>query len=286
MPSAEEKEVLCGLGNWRPPFLQRFASKKTYMIIIGLLGIIQSMMYTYLAAMISTLERQFGITSKQSAWLMSGNEISQILFLFVMPLVLRARKRPLWMSFGLFSSGIGCIMMCLPHAISDRSYLEDTSVQQHLAANNSDFTISSSSMLDGMCGAENHPSSLEKLCDEGGHRKTDWGGLALVFFGIVLTGVGNCFFHTFGVPYLDDNMTHDTAPMWLSVMYVFRLIGPTLGFALASFCMKIYVIPNETPDFEEKDPRWIGAWWLGFPIIGACILILAIPLALFPERLP
>ena len=32
--------------------------------------------------------------------------------------------------------------------------------------------------------------------------------------------------------------------------------------------------------------RWIGAWWLGFPIIGVCILLLVIPLALFPERLP
>ena len=186
MPSSREKEVMCGLADCRPPFLQRFASKKTYMIIIGLLGIVQGMSFTYFGAMLSTLERQFGITSKQLAWLMSGMEISQILFIFVMPFVSHARKRPLWMSFGLFCSGIGCIMMFLPHLVSDRSYLEDISVQKHLTNSNSGVAESNSSVPDGMCGAEHHPSSLEKMCDEQGHRKIDWGGLALVFFGIIL----------------------------------------------------------------------------------------------------
>ena len=32
--------------------------------------------------------------------------------------------------------------------------------------------------------------------------------------------------------------------------------------------------------------RWIGAWWLGFPIIGVLILVFAFPLAFFPQRLP
>jgi len=37
---------------------------------------------------------------------------------------------------------------------------------------------------------------------------------------------------------------------------------------------------------KEGDPNWIGAWWLGFPVIGTCIVIFAAPLLLFPERLP
>ena len=32
--------------------------------------------------------------------------------------------------------------------------------------------------------------------------------------------------------------------------------------------------------------RWIGAWWLGFPMIGCLLLALVAPLALFPQRLP
>ena len=58
---------------------------------------------------------------------------------------------------------------------------------------------------------------------------------------------------------------------------------------------------------KEGDPNWIGAWWLGFPVIGTCIFLFAgkfvrlrdswmqvsvilfiflAPLLLFPERLP
>ena len=55
------------------------------MIFYGALGIIQGMLFTYLSATLSTLEKRFGIKSKEAAYIMSGNEISQILFLFVMP---------------------------------------------------------------------------------------------------------------------------------------------------------------------------------------------------------
>ncbi len=119
MSSPVDRETTCGLGPWRPgkktkceqiklvllnllltsflaAFLQRLASKKVYMFFYGALGIIQGMFFTYLSATLSTLERQFGIKSKEAAYMMSGNEISQarkkpffITFLFVKPLTFR-----------------------------------------------------------------------------------------------------------------------------------------------------------------------------------------------------
>ena len=41
------------------------------MFIYGCLGIIQGMFFTYLSATLSTLEKQFGIKSKESAYLVS-----------------------------------------------------------------------------------------------------------------------------------------------------------------------------------------------------------------------
>ena len=37
----EENETLCGLGSWRPKFLQFLASKKVYMFFYGAIGIIK-----------------------------------------------------------------------------------------------------------------------------------------------------------------------------------------------------------------------------------------------------
>ena len=54
----------------------------------------------------------------------------------------------------------------------------------------------------GMCASSFHPNSLEKSCDDSGHRRVDWFGLTFVFLGIVLTGVGNSVFYSFGIAYL------------------------------------------------------------------------------------
>lgn len=59
--------------------MQPLASKKVYMVIYGALGIIQGMFFTYLSATLATIERKFGIKSKEAAYMMSGNEISQVL---------------------------------------------------------------------------------------------------------------------------------------------------------------------------------------------------------------
>ena len=45
---SKNTEVLCGLGPWRPSFLQPLASKKVYLFFYGCLGIIQGMFFTYL----------------------------------------------------------------------------------------------------------------------------------------------------------------------------------------------------------------------------------------------
>ena len=39
------------------------------------------------------------------------------------------------------------------------------------------------------------------------------------------------------------------------------------------------------PDLDERDPRWIGAWWLGFVICGAVTCLWAVPVVLFPRKL-
>jgi hypothetical protein len=46
---------------------------------------------------------------------MSGNELSQILFLFAMPLMVRVKRRPFWTSVGLIVSGLGCLLMAVPY---------------------------------------------------------------------------------------------------------------------------------------------------------------------------
>ena len=65
-----------------------------------------------------------------------------------------------------------------------------------------------------------------------------------------------------------------------------RMLGPAIGYALASFCLKLYISPTLTPTITMSDPRWMGAWWLGWLILAVILLIASSLLALFPKTLP
>lgn len=64
------------------------------------------------------------------------------------------------------------------------------------------------------------------------------------------------------------------------------MLGPAIGYSLASFCLKLYIAPTLTPTVTTSDPRWLGAWWLGWTILAGCLFIFASFLALFPKELP
>lgn len=91
------------------------------------------MQYTYLSSMLTTFEKIFGIKAQQTAYLMSGNEVAQVLFLFFLPLTMKVKKRPLWCSIGMIITALGLYMMSLPHFISDHQH-------HHLVDNNIQIT--------------------------------------------------------------------------------------------------------------------------------------------------
>jgi hypothetical protein len=65
-----------------------------------------------------------------------------------------------------------------------------------------------------------------------------------------------------------------------------RLLGPALGYALASYCLKIYISPDLTPVIDNKDPRWIGAWFIGWIVFAVVLFLLALAGSKFAKVLP
>ncbi|KAG8199391.1 hypothetical protein JTE90_000260 [Oedothorax gibbosus] len=92
-------------------------------------------------------------------------------------------------------------------------------------------------------------------------------------------------YYTVGTPYMDDNVKGKNSPFYLGITFSLRIIGPTLGFLLSSFCLKYYEDPMMNPGFDNSDPKWVGAWWIGFLVLGLAIFLVSFPLALFPKHL-
>ena len=56
----------CGIGSWRPEWMQLFASPGFFMINMALIGVIQGMTGTMFFSSISTFEKRYAFDSKAS----------------------------------------------------------------------------------------------------------------------------------------------------------------------------------------------------------------------------
>lgn len=137
---------LCGFGSFHPEWLQKFASKKSFMIVFSILAIIQSMCWAYFTATITTLEKRLKISSQTAGkqflhyknthlcyiqeksilsfdflppWfagiVMTGNEMSQIIFSLVLAHYAGRSHRPRWMAAGVLISALSCFVLASPH---------------------------------------------------------------------------------------------------------------------------------------------------------------------------
>ena len=114
-PTADQKSYLCGLFSWRPPWLQNLLSFKLFVLLYMIVSGTQTIILSYLTVVLSTIEKEFGLQSKEAAWVYSGNEISQILFIIFLPFVGRAKRRPLYIGVAAVVSALGMILIALPH---------------------------------------------------------------------------------------------------------------------------------------------------------------------------
>jgi hypothetical protein len=202
----------CGLGSWRPSWLQSLASRQAYTAIYSLLGIVQGMGFSYLSAVLSTIEKQFGIRSKETAGVFSGNEISQICFIFALPFLSKIHRRTLWTSVAMVLTAFGLFLCASPFFAKDKTAYDDG------------WNI----------------SGQEKLCTGGGKLPSkecngirDFFGMAVIFLGFFITGIGTSFFYSFGIPYITTMSRRTPRLQFLASCWALEHWAPALATSWA-----------------------------------------------------
>lgn len=110
--------------------------------------------------------------------------------------------------------------------------------------------------------------------------------LVLIFLSQFVLGIGNTLYYSLGQSYLDDNTNKGNTPLVLAYALSLRMFGPAIGFLLGYLSLNIYIDPTKTPLIDNKDPRWLGAWWLGWIVLGVVMLVFAVLIGMFPKELP
>ncbi|XP_027205344.2 solute carrier organic anion transporter family member 74D-like [Dermatophagoides pteronyssinus] len=277
------KEITCGIGGFQPQCLQSYASANIFVINFSILAILQGAVFTYMIGIISTLEKRYAFETKVSGFLLIADNLSEMILSPIIGYLGSKYNRSRLIAFGEMVVVISCFLSAMPYFI----YGTATHLGSHGYTNSS--SSSSSSINYDLCSIIEDSSSSSCQLDAngndngGGGRSTVIAAVVILWIACLLNGLGYTAFYTIGLPYVDDNIKKKNSPIYLSTISTIRLLGPTLGFTLSSISLRFYENPLLPPSFDNHDPRWIGAWWIGFMVLGTLIFIFTIPMFFFPK---
>ncbi|XP_054713046.1 solute carrier organic anion transporter family member 74D-like [Uloborus diversus] len=263
-----DEDTTCGIGSFRPQWIQSWATPKMFLLFFAITGVVQGMFFAYRIGVLSTLEKRYAYDSRVSGAIVMVEEVTPVFLGALLGYFGSKGHRSRVIAVGMFASVLCSYISTIPYFIYGS------------ASEFSSLAIENKTSED-MCVIE---TKTDTCNDEGKPAKLP---TVLIFMlASVFQGFGTIAFHAIGVPYLDDIAKKRDVPLYLAVTQALRTLGPVFGFLLSSVFLKYYESPMDDPGFGPEDPRWIGAWWLGFLVQGTLLFIFTIPLLLFPKKLP
>ncbi|NXO25478.1 SO4C1 protein, partial [Cisticola juncidis] len=272
-PGPDLEEGPCGWGPCSPRALQFCNNAEGYLAAYSLLAIFQGIVVNGLINIsISTIEKRYELNSSLTGLISASYDIAFcVLSLFVSYFGERGHK-PRWLAFSAFMLGLGSLVFSLPHFGSGKyqyfgSKIEDT------------CQTAETTFANATCNASKN-SSLHKY-------------LYVFILGQLLLGVGGTPLYTLGTAFIDDSVPKHMSSLYIGIGYAMSLLGPAVGYVLGGQLLKIYIdiqIPKRQDTtytkVDQDDPRWLGAWWIGFLACFFAIWLLIIPFSCFPKHLP
>lgn len=255
----------------------------TIRFFYGIVGSIFAACYAYFNGTITTIEKRYKIPSRNTGFISTGNDISSLFISAILSYYAGKGHRPRWIGFGLYTIVAFCLLTALPHFLYGPGEQALSLTKEYGASENdeSTFAVLERERQKTLCRTNVTAGIAECEIEEGNLMPQ-----ILLFVGQLVAGVGQSLYYTLGSAYIDDNVKKSKTPALISISYFLRLLGPAGGYALASFCLKIYISPELSPTISNSDPRWLGAWWMGWLILAISLFSFAFIMCMFPKELP
>ncbi|NXU99514.1 SO2B1 protein, partial [Cettia cetti] len=250
----------------------------------GLLQLSQLLVSGYLKSSISTIERRYGLSSQTSGLLASFNEVGNTLLIVFLSYLGSRVHRPRLIGCGALLVSLAGFLMALPHFLTG-PYRYDRST--HPLVPTGTFSNSTDLCQPGAPGpwANLSDASCTPHASRESHEV-----LLVMFVAQALLGIGGVPIQPFGISYIDDFASERNSPLYLGILFSVTVIGPGVAFLLGSAMLRFYVDIDKVGAAEvqltNKDPRWVGAWWLGFLVAASLVALSALPYFFFPREMP
>lgn len=235
----------------------------------------------YSGAILTTLQKQFGFTTRQSGLICTSYEFGHVPFVIIVSLLSKRFNRSKLIGVGGILMALGCIVYMVPIFITFANpwMLRNVASEEE---DNQDLYLSANARP-ALCAASGRNNTA--TCSKNSGASTSM--VAILCLAQCILGIGAAPIYTLGLTYLYENIPKRSRyPVYSGLMYAIAGLGPVLGFGMASYFLTIYVMPWNVPDSvrSPSDPKFVGAWWIGLIVCIIITFCAAIPLFCFPDK--
>ncbi|XDB51723.1 hypothetical protein ABFV05_005339 [Capra hircus] len=260
---SEYEEGPCGWGSFQPRALQRCNTPRGFLFHYCLLALTQGIVVNGLVNIsISTIEKRYELQSSLTGLISSSYDIAFCLLSLFVSFIGERGHKPRWLAFASFMIGLGALVFSLPKFFS---------------------------------GKYQFGSLFEDTCSTGKNKRSCSTSSSPLFYylyvfilGQLLLGTGGTPLYTLGTAFIDDSVPIHKSSLYIGIGYAMSILGPAVGYVLGGQLLTLYIDVDlkHSIDITEDDPRWLGAWWIGFLISWLLAWSLIIPFSCFPKHLP
>ena len=224
--SVEYEDNSCGLGSWRPKWLQPMANPTFFMLNFSIIAVIQGSYFSYLIGCSSTLEKRFSYSGSLTGFILIADNFSQILISPLIGFLGKRMNKATLIAGGMVFISFSCWLTAVPYFV----YGPGTHLLEATTTTNTLSSSSSHSMYNrpggnltgdayDLCGA-----NLHNTCDAESKKtsSTIWPAFIIIWMASFLNGVGYTAFYTLGFPYVDDNVGKKNAPVYFSECLIIK----------------------------------------------------------------
>ncbi|XP_031568522.1 solute carrier organic anion transporter family member 4C1-like [Actinia tenebrosa] len=271
----KEDDLRFGWGKFKPDCLQCFNGPKCFMVFLVIFSVMQGIAVNGITKLIlPSIEKRFQFTGTELGIISAGNDVSALIIVCFVSFYGGFGNKIRWLGYGSFITAIGCLIFALPHALIG-AYYPSSNKDENITFTRQD-----------LCSVKNKTAMDNVLCVSS--YDSDWYYILIFVCGQLFMGAGTTPLYSLGPAYIDENVKPKNMPLYLGVWFASSIMGPGLGFVLGGLVLGVFVDLKqpEGMDLNTDDPRWIGAWWVGY-VFGAVFLVFSgIGLLAFPRELP
>ncbi|XP_059154803.1 solute carrier organic anion transporter family member 2A1-like [Physella acuta] len=273
-------DTRCGVWTFKPDILQPCANIWSFTLLYSLAALLTSTLTSYVNSQVTTLERQFGLNSKQTGLILAANDVGFLICVLFVSYSAPKLHIPRSLGIATITFGVSGLACSLPHFIfgarSDTGQLQSN-------------VTSSRTLYGAMCDGQNQNfNKCASSADKKSHltsENTAIISVVIIFLGMMIQGFGKAPRTSFTVMYIDDNTKKTNTGIFMGIIVSVGVFGPVLAYLLGGVFTRMYVTLKDT-QLTPTHPRWIGAWWLGYLTFGCLALMVSVPLFCFPRKLP